>query len=277
MAEPAGIFIEITIDEKGVKNLLNRKFEQVSYGKKLGYFFSELLYDCKFTAGNIFIFNYDKKTNKCFIAWLLNHFEKSQIEPFDEVLEVLSSVKTSETVDYAIAASTYPEVLSAYQITDKKVSEIAPETLPENVAEHLTQKFWSFSKNNSFPEPDKALRKRNYLYKNFKNYYQKYLLHIEEIEKPAKIAQATKEKPYHLFDDFYTYDEKVFEIKTYTNQVIEILGADPYTLKMKANFLMDKNHLFCTRLAPNSPPNTIDSNFGPINNSKAIWEWRCIG
>ena len=63
MAEPTGILIEIEIDEKGIKKLLNHKFEKASYNKKLGYYFCELLHDCNFNPDNVFIFNYNLNTN----------------------------------------------------------------------------------------------------------------------------------------------------------------------------------------------------------------------
>ncbi len=269
MAEPAGIFIEVDIDEKGVKKLLNHKFEEVDFGKKLGYYFSELLYSCDTNPSNVFIFNYNSKTNKCFIAWLLSRFDPSDIALFDAIMPIISSVKNSDTIDYAMVATTYPEVLVAYQITNEKVRKIAADKMPVSVAEHLSNKLWSFSDNNSFPEPKKALNKRNYHYKNFKNYYKKYLLHIEEVEKPGKISIATKDKPYHLFDKFYTYDNKVFQFRSYTNQIIELPKADPLTLRNVSGMLVDKNFIFYDKLTSNSPPKSVDRQ----NNSKAIWEW----
>lgn len=109
MAEPTGILIEVEIDETSIKKLLNHKFENASYGKKLGYYFCELLYNCNSEPANIFIFNYNAKTKKCFIAYMLNHFEKSLIEPFQSVLQIISLLKDASTTDYAIVTTTFPE------------------------------------------------------------------------------------------------------------------------------------------------------------------------
>lgn len=273
MAESIGIFIEINIDEKDVKRLLNHKFEEAQFGNKLGYYFSELLYNTQREAGNVFIFNYDKKLQKCFIAYLINHFNEKDLSLFPKIFEIMSGLKIPDTIDYGIVASTYPEVLWAYKIMGNKVEKISSEKTPENIVVHLSEKFWSFSTNNDFPEPQKALNERNYFYKNFKNYYTKYLGYIEEIEKPSKIAKATKENPYHLFNEFYTYDLKVYEHKSYTRQIIELPKADPLTLRSVAGIIADKNHAYICRLAAGSPPNVVDHGKYTTNNPNSVWEW----
>ncbi|MHA7058849.1 hypothetical protein ACWGOQ_0016615 [Aquimarina sp. M1] len=275
MAEPTGFFTEIEIDEKGLKKMLNHKFEKASYNKKLGYYFCELLYDCNFNPGNVFILNYNLKTKKCFLAYLLNHFEKLRITPLIDALQIISSVKNPETTEYAIVSSTFPEVIEAYKITNKKVEKINKK-LSIHIVNDLTDKFWSFSENNSFPEPKRALAKRNYFYKNFKNYYKNYLAYVDEKERPNKIARATKENPYHLFDNFYTYNNKVFEFKTYTNQIIELSQADPISFRDVAGIKADKNFVYNAILAPNSPPKFIKSGGFMKNNPNSIWAWIII-
>jgi len=272
MAEPTGIFIEFEIDEKGLKKLLNHKFEKASYNKKLGYYFCELLYDCNYNPGNVFILNYNLSTKKCFIAYVLHHFEKSLIAPLIDSLPLIGSLKKNETTNYAIVSSTFPEVLEAYKITRGEVAEIGQKS-PSDRVKNLMDKFWSFSENNTFPEPKKALSKRNYFYKNFKNYYKRYLAYIDEIEKPNKIAKATKASPYHLFDDFYTYDNRVFEFRKHTNQIIELPQSDPVSFRDVAGIKADKNFVFNAVLAPNSPPSTIKVGAFTKNNPAAIWQW----
>lgn len=271
--EAAGIFIEIDINEQNIKKLLNFKFDDAKFRKKVGYYFSELLYDCQQNQENVFIFNYDKKLQKCFIAYLRNRLYEEDISLFPKILTTISSLKNPNTTDYAIVATTYPEVLSAYQISSKGVKEITPEKTPEEIVKNLSNKFWFFSENNDFPEPQKALKTRNYFYKNFKNYYEKYLTYIEETQKPEKISKATKETPYNLFGDFYTYDNKVYEFRTYNNQVIELPKADPLSLTVVAGFVVDKNYVFDNKLTKYSPPNNIKTAIGSANNPKAIWEW----
>lgn len=272
MAEPAGIFIEVDLDEGGVKKLLNQKFESVRFGKKLGYYFSELLHDGVNISRSVFLFNYDKKEQKCFIAYLLNHFSENDISHFPNILETISILKNINTVNYAVIMTTFPEVLWGYEITSD-VNKLLPDNIPQGIVESLSDKFWSFSENNDFPEPQKALNKRNYFYKNFKNYYKKYLSYIEESLKPQKIAGATKEKPYHLFDKFYTYENKVFEFRTYTNQIIELPKADPLSFRNVAHIKADKNYVFNLRLTSDSPTNNLP---GGRNNPEAIWEWYIV-
>ncbi len=47
------------------------------------------------------------------------------------------------------------------------------------------------------------------------------------------MAIATKENPYHLFDEFYTYDNRVFEISSYGK--IEVSTANPLTFRCVIN------------------------------------------
>lgn len=274
MAEPAGIFIEIDVDEKGVKKILNHKFEDAKFGKKLGYYFSELLFDRIENPANVFLFNYDKKNGKCFIAYLLDHFEEDAISNFPKILEILSKSKVVSKKNYAVVMTTFPNVLYGYEITDT-VQKIPPNKVSKNSVTDLFEKFWSFSTNNDFPEPQQAFNKRNYFYKNFKNYYTKYLSYIEERLKPQRIAEATKENPYRLFQDFYTYENKVFEFRGYTNQIIELPNADPLTFGSRG-YCADKNHVYNLRLAKNLPPKDIKQKNGTTNNPKAIWEWYIV-
>lgn len=274
MAEPTGIFIEFEIEVSNIKKLLNYSFKQAVFGKKLGYYFSELLYNCSIDSSNVFLFNYNNKKQKCLIAYLLNYFEKESITPFQDILHIISELKKVNTTDYAIVSTTFPNILEAYKITYNKVS-ILNLQLPENVVQNLMDKYWAFSENGTFPEPKNALNKRNYFYKNFKNYYKKYLIHIEEIERPNKIAQATKDKPYHLFEKFYSYDNKVFQFRNFTNQVIELPDADPLTLRNVSGIYADKNNVYLPRLTPNSPPN-INPIRGKGNNPNAIWEFYIV-
>ncbi len=286
MAEPASIFIDVTLDEKRVKKLLNTKFEHAQFGNKVGYYFSELLYNRNTQPENVFVFHYQKKEQKCFIAYLLNHFNEYSISHFPEILSIIGKLRSAGQMDYAIVASTYPEVLWGYQITDT-IKKVPAKNIPQAVIEHLATKFWSFAENYDFPEPQKALQKRNYFYKNFKSYYQKYLAYIEETLKPEKIAQATEEKPYLLIDNrylkVYTYNHKVYAIHSTFDHVmgfiekeIEIPGADPYSLTMMHGILKDKNHVFNSRLAKNSPPATIETPVGKVNNPDAIDEYYMV-
>ena len=273
MAEPIRLYIEISITETNLKKLLNSKFEKDPYKKKLGYYFSQLLYDGFIDPANLFILNFDKKNNRCFIAYAPRYFENTMIEPFKDVFKTMSVLQSENTTAYAIFATPFPNFVEGYMIKNNGVIKIDSKAEVKETTDKLHHKFWSFSENNDFPEPKKALSKHNYLYKNFKNYYKRYLSYIEECEKPNKISKATKENPYHLFDDFYTYDNKVFQFRNYTRQVIEIPQACPLTFRKVSAILADKNYVFLSRLSKNSPQKNIRVKSFTQNNPNAIWEY----
>ncbi len=274
MAEPAGIFIEVDIEEKNVKKLLNHKFDGIEFGKKIGYYFSQLLYELRNAHKDVFIFNYDAKSGTCFIALVHNHLDQAILTPFLDVLHIISLFKKPNTTNYALVATIYPDVLDAYQINMEQVKKVTKKEVPNEIVEKLFAKFWSFSKNDGFPIPQKALNKRNYFYKNFKNYYKKYSALMEEKIKPEKIAQATKNTPFLLFDNFYTYDNKVFEF-IYRNKVfMEILKADPLSLRKISNWILaDKNYVFQRILIPNPHPKFVKSSNSSIPSFNDVYQY----
>ncbi|MCF6349350.1 MAG: DKNYY domain-containing protein [Flavobacteriaceae bacterium] len=256
MAEAAGILFEIKISEANLKKILNKSVaiflpdeykidEQEILGKqKLIYFFTSLLYSCENSSANIFLFNYEGE--KLFCAYILNYYTDIILKPFEKLLTLFAQNKDIESKDTAIITSIYPDVEHGYSIEKGKLTKITNSKINNNVVQHLIDKMWSFRVKNDFPEPKKALRKRTYFYKPLKSAYKRYLKQIEEIEKPAKIARATKEDPYHLFDEFYAYDNKVFEISSYGT--VEVPKADPLTFRCVTNrppcFYADKNIVF---------------------------------
>ncbi len=280
MAEPVGFFVETTIKEDNVKKLLNHSFPLGEPKKKVGYYLSGLLYKCSNEA-NVLIFHYEKTAQTCFIGWFLNHFQEGNTSPFYKLFPIISALKNTDSTDYAVVASTI-DVFEVHEITSQGVKKLAPGKAPKEIINSIVAKLWSFSENNqSFPEQQKALRKRNYFYKNFKNYYKRYLAYQEEVQKPQKIGEATSGNPFHLFGKFYTYNNKVYDLGIMyeffrsTERIIEIPHADPLTLRDEAGIIADKNFVFGYYLAPNSPPKDAkDSEGRIINNPDAIWEYR---
>ncbi|MDP8080006.1 DKNYY domain-containing protein [Phocoenobacter skyensis] len=107
--------------------------------------------------------------------------------------------------------------------------------------------------------------------------------------KKQLIQKATKDKPYllinHKYIQIYTDGGKVYQQEQivdviagkFIQRITEIPNADPYSLKrMKCGTLKDKNNVFATRLTKNSPPETIKTEFGVINNPNAIYEYYAI-
>lgn len=92
------------------------------------------------------------------------------------------------------------------------------------------------------------------------------------MDKTEQIVRATLEKPYLLFDNYYTYDNKVFEIGSNKEQTIEITKADPLTFRKEGSVFADKKHVFSKR-----PGNTSKFNFSNKNIIlrilNTVWEY----
>lgn len=271
MAEPTGIFINVEIDEADLKRLLNQKFENTKFGNKLGYYFSELLYRSYMDeSDSVFILHYDKRSQYCFIAFLVNYFSDTDISPFLKILQMISSFKKSDSSNYAIVASTFPDLFNAYLLKPNQVKEQSPNSFSKDIVKQIMDKFYSFSQDQHFLNPKIALNKRNYFYKNFKNYFKKYLALIEETEKPKKIAEATKEKPYYLFGDLYAYNNSVF-YKNEDKALIEIVEADPVSLREVGLYVIaDKNHVFIRQ------PSSHSSLKNKTGIQEITWEYQII-
>jgi hypothetical protein len=78
--------------------------------------------------------------------------------------------------------------------------------------------------------------------------------------KSEEIDNATSSKPYLLFDNFYTYENKVFEINSNKELQYEIPNADPLTFRKEGKVFADKNYVFTKR-----PRNRSDFNFPDKN------------
>ncbi|MDV7105571.1 hypothetical protein R3X26_14280 [Vibrio sp. TH_r3] len=273
MAEPAGFFVEISIDEKSFKQLLNKSFSQGVPKKKVGYYLSALLYDCEHHE-NVLVVNYEKATETCFIAWMLDHFEAENTEVFYELFPIISNLKKPNTIDYAVIASTC-DIFEIREITSRSVKKLTIDEYPKDKVHSILDKFWSFAESrSSFPKPDKALRKRNYLNNNFKNYFKRYVRYKEELQKPQRIAVASLQNPFHLFGDFYTYNGKVYDFgvmyeftQKIEEPIIELPFADPFSLRNEAGIVADKNFVFGCYLTSGSLPQTT-------LNDQSIWEYR---
>lgn len=262
MAEPAGIFIEASLTEKEVKSLLRYKFEDCEYGKKVGYYFSQLLYSCINYPKNVFIFNYDKKQQRLFIVWVLNYFNELEIQPFEKILEIITSIKSSEESNYAVVASIYPDIYKGYEIYKQELKVINKNVFPKETTNRLVSTFLNFAQDSAIFEPKKALQKRNYFYKNFKNYYKKYSEHIKNTEKPQRIKNATKKEPYHLFKNFFSYDDKVF-CGWRQEDFKEIIGADPLSFReINGSIVADKNFVFYRKNTHPIKPSLINKHIG---------------
>lgn len=109
--------------------------------------------------------------------------------------------------------------------------------------------------------------------------------------KSEEISKATQEKPYVLWENkyikYYTYNLIVFQQygtidmeRGFEEKIIEIEihNADPFSFEVtKGGMVHDKNYVFATRLAENSPPEHIKKIGGMlINNPKATYEYYIV-
>lgn len=279
MAEPKGILFEVEISKKALKKFLNHRLPALPAGitnisdlpdtSRVVDLFAHALYVCENNTKGVFLLNYKAAESLLFCAYILRNYDSEAIAPFSDLLKILSTYKDSEKVDYAIITSIVPEVEVGYMITRGDTKQVSIRESKIEIIDPLLEKFWSFLRKNDFPEPAKAFKIKDYYYKPFQNAYKKYANHQEEIARPARILQASKENPFHLFDSFYTYENKVFDI---SRSVVEVEKADPYSFKKLGSAFLDKNHVFSGRLANNGAPVTLQN----LAHPETCWEYTTI-
>ena len=280
MTEPKGIIFEATISEKALGKFLHHQIlpaprengdqsQPAIVGDKVVHFLAKTLYQCENNTTGVFLLNYIDKKKRLFCAFMHKDGKEELITPFYEILKILSFYKESDTPDYAIITSLMPEVSEGYKILNNKVEEILSQNLKSDVISPLLDKFWSFMIDNDFPEPAKAFKKSNYYYKPFQKEYEKHIRLQEEIERPARIAKATKENPYYLFDSFYSYEYKVFD---FSRKEAEISEADPLTFKKAGKIFLDKERVFARKLINKGLPVTMQN----LTDPETHWEYFII-
>ena len=281
MEKNKGILLQVNISEKSFKKFLNHspptsvfndKLPETKNFNKVIHFFTPLLYSCENNTRNVLLFNYDTEKELFFCGYILSYYQENSISGFAEILNLLSQFKDIQTVDYAVITSTAPDVDHGYQIEKNKCIKISKTQIKSEITALLLDLFWSFRTKNDFPEPGVALKKKNYYFKPFTTAYKKYIELQQLIEKPHKISIATQENPYLLFDQFYSFNEKVFELHSFfKGKYTEVPDADPYTFKKTGNALTDKNYVFLRKLMHNGPVN-MQTFFGP----NTAWEYFII-
>ncbi len=258
MDKHTGILLQVHIGEKFFKKFLNStRSIPVTGDKKFNkviHFFTPFLYSCEKNSRNVFLFQYNTEKELFFCAYILSYYQENSISGFEEILNLLAKFKDTQSVDYAVVTSIAPDVVHGYQIEKNSCSKIPASKIKNETVTLLIDRFWSFRTKNDFPEPALALKKRNYFYKPFRSAYKEYQELQQLIEKPHRISIATPENPYLLFDQFYSFNEKVFELNSFSKgKFTEVPMADPYTFKKTGNAFTDKNHVFSSKLIHTSP------------------------
>lgn len=283
MKEPKGIILEAEISEKAVRKFFNHKLptlaDQEGYPSGLNNprsvmeFFTQALYRCENGTKGIFLLNYEAEKELFFCAYILKDYQEVLIAPFIEALKHFSTYKDRESLNYAVVTSIVPEADFGFSIATNHIAKVPADKLKRETIHSLLNKFWTFKVKNDFPEPEKAFRRKNYFYKPFQNAYKKYLKQQEEIEKPLKISKATKENPYHLFENFYSYDHRVFEFDSFTKAIVELPHADPLTFTALGTALKDKNHVYSKKIVGNTAQ---VASMELILSAKTIWGYKII-
>nr|WP_294785283.1 DKNYY domain-containing protein [uncultured Flavobacterium sp.] len=271
MADPVGIILKVKIEQQALQRFLNSKqpekenltgftedfqeYETIK-NEKVSHFFAKLLYESN-DSNNIFLFHYDESQTTLFFAFILNYDYTAYLNALLSIIKHMGLFTEKNTV--LLMSPTSGDLYKQYNLESNSLE--SSKTISKEVIEDYQDTFWSFydKKLESFPEPEKAIRKRNYFYKPIITAYKKYVAYIEEQLKPQKIKAATKEQPFELadpFSGFCSYDGKVFRRGYYNSKhyseepdrrmvEYELFGADPYTFRLITEDLYaDKNHLY---------------------------------
>ncbi|MWP46453.1 DKNYY domain-containing protein [Gilliamella sp. Pas-s27] len=273
MSEPWGCIIDVKITASALdkylrskqkntdieKYFLSNKFQKfdnvliqknINTSKSIAYFYASLLYDLKNSDpdSDVILFNYDANKQRVFIAVI---FDQDIFPTYEKImlsmLSQLASYKDIESNDTALFISPWTrDFYSAYHLDKNTLHKIDEFEVSQTIIDEYIENFFSFMEKEFFPPIGKALRKKNYYYKPIRNAFNRYCKEQEEIIRPYKISQATKDNPLPLLGHFYTFNNKVYEKKK-DDDYMELVGADPVTLRevsMLSDLFADKNHVY---------------------------------
>jgi hypothetical protein len=275
MAEAAGILLRAYITEAELAAFFRR---QVDYGEgraSVGHVLSALLDRDEFGC-DILIVHHDPDYDRLFLAWIVNRLGEDDLELIWPVLEALAKHLYPTVPAKGAVASILPKCFESLLIQNGNVVLGPAELVSQKELRSLSDQLWSFARNGEFPDPARAMRRRNYHCKPFRQAWKAYRKWRDEVDRPARIAAATEAEPYRLVHRVYCWDGKVVERDDFTGRDIPFPEADPLTFRSAGGFYADKNHVWVRRLAENSPPLTVETPDGIVNNRAAIWEYRIL-
>jgi hypothetical protein len=275
MAESAGILLRAYITETELAAFFRR---QVDYGEgqaPVGHVLSALL-DQDEIGCDILIVHHDAEYDRLFLAWILNRLVEDDLELIWPVLEALAEHLYPAAPAKGAVASILPRCFESLLIQDGSVVLGPAELVSQKELESLSDQLWSFARNGEFPDGARAMRRRNYHCKPFRQAWKAYRKWRDEVDRPAGIAAATEAEPYRLMHDVFYWDGNVVKRDSFSGRDIPFPEADPLTFRSEGGFYADKNHVWVRELAENSPPSRIVTDHGDINNREAIWEYRIV-
>lgn len=259
MAEPAGIAFKLNISETDLNNFLKCKqastenFIEIGENEhktnpknKVSQFMAELLYSCNNQSQNVFLFQYNTEKKELFFAYILNYNWTYYANAVLSILKQASTFQDLQKENYALCFSPISfDFYSAFSFQKGNTINRKQDIANSLLQEYIDEVWFHFDKKaDCFPEPAKAIRKKNYFYRTIILAYKKYLKIIEEQEKPEKIRKATTSNPFCLFDWIYTWEGKIYNCLYGTDIPIEFLHADPLTFKKVGSVYADKNYVY---------------------------------
>lgn len=271
--EPAGILLEADFPEAALVSLLRAKPGQGDAKQSVGHILSDLLSQGD-EEGDILILHHDAAAQRLFFGWIMVHFAEDRLEQIWPVIGAIAAKMPPGGTGNGVLTTTLPHAFGTLLLEDGRVirGDGAGDAADRVTA--LSDKLWGFARKDRFPDAAASMRRRDYQCKPFRRAWKRYLDWRDEVERPARIAAATSENPYRLFGQALTWDGRVYADHSYTNQMIELPGADPASLRWVAGFYADDRHVWLCRPAANSPPLRAMGRYGQmINNPDAIFEY----
>lgn len=281
MAAPAGLLVECPIDEASLASLFKQKIAFEGGKISIGHVLSRLL--DRGEDADILIAHYDRDRECLFLAWYLNHYSRDALAPIWPVLDALAAVLPATTEGKGAVATTFPELIETVLLrggaVERRPVQVSPAGLPDaDFAQNgclvsLSDKLWSFAEKGQFPDAEGSMRRKAMQCKPFKSAWKTYRVWRDAEERPARIAAATLDTPFRLFEDVYTALGQVFRRDGFSNRDVPFADADPLTFRTEAGFHADRNHVWQRQLAAGSPPKQIQHRGHWINNQAAVWEY----
>lgn len=275
MAEPAGIFIEIPMNDRGLKQWFATSLSHNDETHNVGHILAALFHAGD-PRGEVMIVHYDRTQKTLLFAWVLPHFSQEAIAPIWPILDVAAKHMAADQAQ-GIIATTTSEIMQTIHVSLKGLTHQNAQGDSSAPYAVLFEKFWGFAnKSGAFPDAKKAMRIRGYQCAPMKKAWTVYVKWKAEKDLPLRIAAANPETPVHLFDQIYAWPGHVVERSAYYGRDIKFEGANPVGFRKVSPFFADDTHVWERCLAPHSPPEMIQGRLFPINNPDAIWEYHIV-
>lgn len=270
MAEPEGLLLEADLSEAALAAWFRQKVMTAEGKMTVGRALCLAL--DRGEPADVVIVHHDAAKGRLFFAWMLNHYADAALAPVWPLMAALARVLDPDTVALGAVANTFPLPREGVRLSGGAVERVPPDQVAPDLMNGLSDRFWRFAKNGAFPDAAGAMAARGIQCKPFRSAWKSYLTWRDEVERPARIADATPEAPFCLFDDVFTADGAVFRRDRFCGRDIPFPGADPLSFRNEAGFHADRAQVWHRQLAPGSPPADVLQGGFVVNNRAAIWD-----